>query len=71
MVSSLDPNLGIHDFRMVTGEEQINLIFDLVVPWEYSQKQGEKLMHELSDRLHEIDRRYRCVITIEQSYVAK
>lgn len=71
VVSGLDPNLGIHDFRMVTGEEQINLIFDLVVPWEYSQKQGEKLMHELSDRLHEIDRRYRCVITIEQSYVAK
>ncbi len=69
VAEELDPNLGIHDFRMVPGEEQINLIFDLVVPWEYSQKQGEELMRELTRRIQEMDKRYQCVITVEQSYI--
>ncbi|MCI8638119.1 MAG: cation transporter [Coprococcus sp.] len=69
--AELDPNLGIHDFRMVTGEEQINLIFDLVIPWEYSQKQGDEWVRELTHRLQEMDRRYQCVITVEQSYIQK
>ena len=31
-VKELDSRLSIHDFRMVDGEQQINLIFDVVVP---------------------------------------
>lgn len=70
-VAKLDSRLSIHDFRMVAGEEQINLIFDLVVPWDYSEEKGNDLMMELIVKLQELDWRYQCVITMEQSYIAK
>lgn len=70
-VSGLDPRSSIHDFRMVDGEEQINLIFDLVVPREYSEERENVLMMAVMQRLQEIDPRYQCVITVEQSYVAE
>ena len=70
VVSGLDDRASIHDFRMVDGKAQINLIFDLVVPREYSRKQQDDLRHALIERLHEIDDRYQCVITVEMSFVA-
>lgn len=39
----MDPKLSIHDFRMVPGTDQINLIFDLVVPFEYDQKKQDHI----------------------------
>lgn len=71
VVSSLDTRSSIHDFRMVDGEEQINLIFDLVVPREYSESQENALMMSILERLQEMDARYQCVITVEKSYVAE
>ena len=38
ILDAVDPLVSIHDFRMVDGEEQINLIFDMVVPFEYTQE---------------------------------
>lgn len=70
-VASLDTRSSIHDFRMVDGEEQINLIFDLVVPREYSESQENALMMSIMQRLQELDARYQCVITVEKSYVAE
>lgn len=71
VVSSVDTRSSIHDFRMVDGEEQINLIFDLVVPREYSESQENALMMSILERLQEMDARYQCVITVEKSYVAE
>ena len=70
-VEELDSRCSIHDFRMVKGEDQINLIFDLVVPREYSKKKGDELMIRVIERMQEIDKRYQCVITLENSFVAE
>lgn len=70
-VEELDSRCSIHDFRMVKGEDQINLIFDLVVPREYSEKKGDELMIRVIERMQEIDKRYQCVITLENSFVAE
>ena len=70
-VEELDSRCSIHDFRMVKGEDQTNLIFDLVVPREYSEKKGDELMIRLIERMQEIDKRYQCVITLENSFVAE
>ena len=35
--------MSIHDFRMVDGKEQMNLIFDMVVPYEYDDQKEEEL----------------------------
>ncbi|EEG72502.1 cation diffusion facilitator family transporter [[Clostridium] hylemonae] len=69
-VSRLDRRASVHDFRMVDGKEQINLIFDLVVPREYTKEQQDSLRAALIEELHKTDKRYECVITVEMSFVA-
>ena len=69
VLQSLDADASIHDFRMVDGKEQINLIFDMVVPHEYDQAK-QKELHDLFVRcIQERDPRYQCVITVETSFV--
>lgn len=67
---SINKDCSIHDFRMVEGKKQINLIFDMVVPVNYSENQREQLKKELMEKLKEIDPRYECVITMEHSFLS-
>ena len=71
ILKELDPACSIHDFRMVHGENQINLIFDMVIPIEYDEEMRKELPQKLADRLKESDPRYECVITVEYDYVEK
>lgn len=61
--------MSIHDFRMVDGTDQINLIFDMVLPYEYDHKRQDELRVSLMKLLKIADERYECVITVERSYV--
>ena len=70
ILDAVDFRVSIHDFRMVDGKEQINLIFDMVVPFEYSTQKQNELKMTLRKLLQMADKRYQCVITIERSYVA-
>lgn len=40
-LNKLDGELSIHDFRMVSGNTHINLVFDVVVPYESKLKVAE------------------------------
>ena len=71
MLKALDPKVTIHDFRMVDGEEQKNLIFDMVVPIQYDKEKRKLLCQEARKRMSDIDARYQCVIVVESSYVAE
>ena len=71
ILKELDPACSIHDFRMVHGENQINLIFDMVIPIEYDEEMRKELPQKLADRLKESDPRYECVITVEYDYKKK
>lgn len=71
MLKDLDPKVSIHDFRMVDGEKQMNLIFDMVVPIQYDKEKRKLLCQETRRRMHEIDERYQCVIVVESSFVAE
>lgn len=71
ILREMDPACSIHDFRVVHGEGQTNLIFDMVIPIEYDEKTRAELPLELAERIKRIDRRYECVITAEYNYVAK
>lgn len=70
-LSQMDTALSIHDFRMVDGENQINLIFDLVVPTSYNKERRKELCQTLRRRMHEVDARYQCVIQVENSFIAE
>ena len=66
----LDPDCSLHDFRVVHGEKQINLIFDLVLPIEYDEEKRQELPRQMAERMKDVDERYECVITVESDYVA-
>lgn len=71
IVAEVDPEISIHDFRMVHGNEQINLIFDVVVPWDYEETKRVEICRKLTERMQNMDPRYCLVMTLEQSFVAK
>ncbi len=67
---SIDKKCSIHDFRMIEGKSQINLVFDMVVPVNYTERQREQVKEELIRKLKEMDERYECVITMEHSFLS-
>lgn len=71
IVAEVDQEISIHDFRMVHGNEQINLIFDVVVPWDYEETKRVEICRKLTERMQNMDPRYCLVMTLEQSFVAK
>ncbi|MEY8356717.1 cation diffusion facilitator family transporter [Lachnospiraceae bacterium 54-53] len=68
VLKEIDPRISFHDFRMVEGKNQINLIFDLVVPREYDRKKREWLKEEITGMVTERDRRCCLVITAESGF---
>ena len=68
ILAGLDGRLSFHDFRIVSGKERLNLIFDLVVPWEYKASVQGKLKARISEEMRQKDPRGVCVITVENSY---
>lgn len=71
ILGKLDPACSLHDFRVVPGKGQTNLIFDMVIPIEYDEKMRKELPQRLAEQVKEIDPRYQCVITVDYDYVAK
>lgn len=69
VLQEIDERLTFHDFRMVSGKEQINLIFDLVVAYEYSKEKQCVLESQIAMEMKKKDIRYECVITVDQSFV--
>lgn len=71
VLKELDERLSLHDFRMVDGEEQINLIFDVVVPFAYQGAELQRLKGDIAKRVSALDGRYQCVMTMEKGYMAQ
>ena len=68
LVRSIDENISIHDFRMVTGPTHTNVIFDAVVPYrcKMSDREAEETIKKA---VHELDPHYFAVVQIDKSYV--
>ena len=70
IVHALDPELHFHDFRVLKENVQKNLIFDLVVPDSYTEKDANRVMHQLIALLHEMEKNVDCIITLDRSFEA-
>lgn len=70
IIAALDPELTFHDFRVVKGQERINLIFDLEIPFSYGQKESERVAGQIRALMKEIDPRFECVIDMDKSFIA-
>ena len=71
ILRGLDERLTLHDFRVVEGTRRTNLIFDLVVPRDYTKQMQDACKQEICRKLKELDERYCCVITAECTYCAE
>lgn len=65
IIAEINPELGIHDFRMTDGESRINLIFDLEVPFHFSDEERKSALLLIKDRISREDERFACVIKID------
>ena len=68
VILHLDSRLTLHDFRIAQSPARINLIFDLVVPRDYTRQMREELTRQVCEKVRERDRRCACIITVENSY---
>lgn len=65
-IHQIDPKWGFHDFRIVSGPTHVNLVFDLVIPFEekYTQEEIEaKLLKYIQS-----DKKIYLVLTIDHPY---
>jgi len=68
MINQISSKLSIHDFRVVWGLSHSNLIFDIVVPFDFEMCDDE-LIQLVSDKVGELNPNYRAVITIDHDYI--
>lgn len=68
IVADINESLTIHDFRVVKGVTHNNLIFDVVIPHQFAQKDRE-IIEEITDRIKEQEQNLFPVITIDRSFV--
>lgn len=69
LLREYDAQVTFHDFRMVWGEKQINLIFDILVPFSYNQEAQKQIETYIRRAMKQADPRYNCVITVDKSYI--
>lgn len=65
----VNPEFTIHDFRITDGENRINLIFDLVVPFAYSDAEKKETIYTVERLLQQQDERFKAVIQIDTLYI--
>lgn len=68
IISTFEPKMTMHDFRVVWGVSHSNLIFDIVTSFE-NPTPDEHLAELISEKVQELDPTYRCVITVDHAYV--
>lgn len=71
ILGKIDARLSMHDFRVVEGERQINLIFDVVAPYDYDETRVDDLKARIRTALKAHDRRYQAVITIDHAMIGQ
>lgn len=63
----ISPKMSIHDFRMVPGPTHTNLIFDVVVPPDYPEK-DEAVAAQIRELVHNTWDEHYAVITVDRAY---
>lgn len=65
-IHQIDPKWRFHDFRIVAGPTHVNLVFDLVIPFE--EKYAQEEIEEMLLKHIESDKKIYLVLTIDHPY---
>lgn len=68
LLGELDEEITFHDFRTVSGPTHTNLIFDIVVPYDYKYS-DEEIVHIISEKIHERNETCFAVINVDHDFV--
>lgn len=69
IIEETDPVISFHDFRIVTGPTHTNVIFDIVLPYNY--RLGDEAAAKLiADKIHEWDNNYYAVIDVDKDFIS-
>jgi len=61
-------DLSIHDFSVVGKEKHMNVIFDMVVPYGFKEKDEKVLVEEVKQAIKKRHPNYDAIITIDRQY---
>ncbi len=65
IIAEINPELGMHDFRMTDGESRVNLIFDLEVPFDLTDAERKETLAMIKEKVSVEDERFACVIKVD------
>ena len=68
IIFEIDEQITFHDFRMVSGPTHTNVIFDIVVPYNYKYS-DEEIVEIIANKIHETDERFFAVIDVDKDFV--
>ena len=68
IITSIDPELKFHDFRIVKGPTHTNLIFDVLVPYRFSIADND-LVSLIDTKVKELNPAYFIVVKIDHTYI--
>lgn len=67
ILSDIHKDLSFHDFRMVSGPNHTNLIFDIVLPFDCKLKE-KTILDKLNEALREKEETFYAVVNVEREY---
>ena len=68
VLASVDANLTMHDFRMITGPTHTNLIFDVVVPHAYALSDAQ-LRARVCEAVRDMDTSCHAIVQVDHPFV--
>lgn len=66
ILAILDSELSFHDLQITFGEKENLIRFDLEVPYRYKPKEEQKVQHQVTALMQELDPANHCDITIDR-----
>ena len=64
-VNKVSERLTLHDFRVVVGTTHTNMIFDIVVPFDYEEN-PQSIIAKIQNNVSKLHSNYYCVITVDR-----
>jgi cation diffusion facilitator family transporter len=71
IVSELEPQASIHDFRIVEDNKSTKLIFDMLLPYSYDKEKEKRLIESICQKMEDKNKAYECIITIDNNFIAE
>lgn len=67
IIAGMEGDIKFHDFRIVVGPTHTNLIFDVVIPFDYVMSDEEAAAY-IREQIRKLDENYFAVIEVDKAY---